>query len=420
MKYPFQYKNNILHCDQLNLRDFATETETPFYLYSQKEIEYNCKIVASYIEEYNLFPCYALKANFNPQLLKIIRQFGFGADIVSEGELLFAGKAGFKSTEIVFAGVGKSYRELELAVSKGVHSLNIESEAELLLLEKITEKLSKKIDISIRVNPDVNAKTHAYISTGMHQNKFGVSEETALKLYDRAAQSKWIDPVGVHVHIGSQITDKDPYLSTARFLCTFIEKLDKRGISIAHIDLGGGIGINYNDPFLNPDKPRSFLEEILPAYMAHLKPMGLKLVAELGRAIIASAGVLISKVMLNKKSPAKNFIIVDAAMTNLIRPSLYQAYHQIVPVVKNNNPEIKADIVGPVCESGDFLAKDRMIQQIAENDLIAIGSAGAYGQVLSSFYNLRPIIKEYLVNGSQVKNIFGGISVEDLAKKYTF
>lgn len=415
MNNPFYFKRDRLFCEQVDLEEFSKTVSTPFYIYSQAEIEYNCDLVWKAAGQAYFQPYYALKANFNPTILKLILNKNFGADIVSGGELYFALKAGFPVDKIVFAGVGKSDEEINLALDNNIHSINIESEEELHRVNFLAKQAGKKQRIAIRINPDIEAKTHPYISTGLHTNKFGISAEQAYKLYLEAASKNALMVEGIHVHIGSQITQESPYLATAEFLINFTKRLKNQNIDIKYIDLGGGIGIDYSNVFDETKPHRTYIKEILQQYIGSFSGLKVKLFAELGRSIVGNAGLLVSKVLLNKQTPLKKFIITDAGMNNLIRPSLYQAKHEIVPLVKNNMPQTTADIVGPVCESSDFFAKDYSIQQMNRGEYMAIGSTGAYSQVLSSNYNLRPTIAEYLVNGNKVNCIFKGHSIEKLA-----
>jgi diaminopimelate decarboxylase len=418
MADSFQYINKRLYCENVDLIEFSKTVQTPYYIYSKKETLDNCQQVLNAGANLDFLPCYALKANYNPGLLKLVRNAGFGADVVSGGELYFALKAGFDPQKIVFSGVGKTIDEIEFAIKTGIHSLNIESAKELKLASAIAGKLRKKVHAAIRVNPDIEAQTHKYISTGLHTNKFGVSVDEAVKLYTEAQNDRWLAPQGIHVHIGSQITSVEPFLKTVKFLNQFKMRLEQSGIEISYIDLGGGIGINYYNDFQNQKNKPDFLTDILQAYLDGFKDSNLKVIVELGRSITGSSGLLISKVLYRKRTPQKNFIIVDAAMNNLIRPSLYNAYHEIVPLELNVGKYEICDIVGPVCESGDFLAKDRKFQSVNQNDLIAVTGAGAYGQALASNYNLRPKISEYLVDSNKVRNIYQGEKIENLAKQF--
>lgn len=417
MPQNFYYKDNHLFCEQTDLQRFAEDHETPFYLYSQQEITANCRLVQQIGQAYDFLPCFALKANYNPSLLTLIRNLGFGADVVSGGELQAALKLGFPPEKIVFAGVGKTGAELELAIRTGIFSINIESLPEFNLLASLAEKYGKKTRIAIRINPDIDAHTHSYISTGKHINKFGVTPEVALELFEQAQQNPWLEADGLHLHIGSQITEAGPFRQAVQFVHTFLARLQQKGIRVKHLDLGGGIGINYHNNFRS-QVPVTYLQEILPHYLAGFKKLNMKLVVELGRSIIASAGVLISRTIYPKENAGKHFLIVDAAMNNLLRPSLYQAYHEIVPLTLHERPQVLYDIVGPVCESGDFLAKDRPLEAIEAGEFIAVAGAGAYGQALSFNYNLRPRIAEYLVNGAEVKTILKRQTIDDILKDY--
>ncbi len=418
MKTSFYYQQQSLYCENTNLNAFAQKQSSPFYLYSKNELLQNCKAITEAGSGSDFLPCYALKANYNPTLLRLIRDMGFGADVVSGGELEFALKIGFPAEKIVFAGVGKSAAEIEFAIQTGIHSLNIESAEELKQTARIAARLQKKVRIALRVNPDIDAHTHAYISTGKHINKFGITIDEALRLYPAAANDPWLNPAGIHVHIGSQITEKGPFLKTVEFLLDFASLLKDRNVPITYLDLGGGIGVNYKNDFRDPDVPNSYISEILPAYINGLKDSGLKLVAELGRSVIATSGLLITQVLYRKQTPLKKFIVVDAAMNNLIRPSLYSAYHEIVPLNLDSQEKETVDVVGPVCESGDFFAKDRAMQPLKQGDFIAITAAGAYGQALASNYNLRPDIPEYLVDGETVLTIYKGRSISDIYDYY--
>ncbi len=417
MKRAFYFKDNHLYCEDVDLQKFSQGVSTPYYLYSAQRIVNNCQTVLDAGKGLDFLPCYALKANYNPQILKIVREMGFGADVVSGGELQFALKAGFPPEKIVFAGVGKQEWEIELAVQTGIHSLNIESEEEFALVCRVTQRLQKTLRVAFRINPDIEAHTHDYITTGRHLNKFGIPLSEALTLYERAAQEKFLQPVGVHVHIGSQILQAKPFLEAAEYLKNVVAEIRRKGLEISTLDLGGGIGIDYEDDFSKPQSNYP-LKEILPQYLQALKDLNVTLAVELGRSIIGDAGILVSRVLYRKQTPLKRFLIVDAAMNNLIRPSLYQAFHPIVPLVHKESPRDTFDVVGPVCESGDFLAKERELPVLEPGDLIAVGGAGAYGQALASVYNLRPLIAEYLVRGDEVQTIFKGQTIEEIAKQY--
>ena len=420
MKILYYNSKGQLCLDKIPLALLCKKIATPFYIYSQAEIQRNCQEVHRLAGGFDFLPCYALKANYNPQLLKLIRTFNFGADVVSAGELYFAKKCGFPANRIVFAGVGKTAAEIEAAIKTGIHSLNIESEAELELLDRITRRLKKQVSVAIRINPDIDPRTHPYISTGLLTNKFGITTELALQLYLQLQGHPYIKTRGIHVHIGSQISRAEPYLQTAGFLLHFRRTLQQKGVEIEFIDLGGGIGLNYQNQLDDAGRSRTYLQSILPKLLGCFKNEPVKLIIELGRSIIGSAGLLISKVLYVKEGPLKKFIIIDAGMNNLIRPSLYHAYHQIVPLTKHERTEEKVDIVGPLCETADVFAKGRKLIALQDGDIIAITGAGAYAQASSSNYNLRPTLMEYLVNGSRVKKIFAGLMIKDIAAKYSW
>ena len=418
--------NKILHYNtngQLQLEGSTFESlcqkfPTPFYLYSSAAIEKNCTQVNEISKDLNLFACYALKANYNPKLIKLIHNYGFGADVVSGGELYFARKAGIPAEKIVFAGVGKTEDEIREAIQLHIHSINIESESELALVERIATELKKTITVAFRVNPDINPQTHPYISTGIHSSKFGIPRDLAMELFQRAARHPYVDPQGIHVHIGSQIDQEDPYLETVEYLLKMKEDLRVRGINISFLDLGGGIGINYQNQLDTDGNDQTYLTHILPKMLKPFQGMKIKLLIELGRSIIGSAGFLVTKVLYIKKTPSKKFIIVDAAMNNLMRPSLYQAHHQILPVSRNSGPTELADVVGPVCETSDFLAREREMPLVKEGDFLVITGAGAYGQALSSIYNLRPTLAEYLIRDKSIETIFEGDTLESIADRF--
>ncbi len=417
MTRAFHYVNDTLFCEQQNLEQLAKKVSTPFYVYSQSRIEHNCQIIKQAGEGLNFLPCYALKANYNPAILQLVQKAGFGADVVSGGELIFALKAGFHPQKIVYAGVGKNDWEIELAIKTGIHSINVESAEEFFKIKEIASRLQRKVALAFRINPDIEASTHEYITTGKHLNKFGITVNEALDLYKKAADDEWLVPLGLHVHIGSQITKIEPFLKTAEYLNQIIRELRAQNLPVTILDLGGGIGIDYEDDFRSEDRTHP-LKELLPGYLQAFKDSGVQLVVELGRSIIGDAGLLVTRVLYRKQTPKKKFLIVDAAMNNLIRPSLYNAYHAIVPLQLAERTVERFDVVGPVCESGDFFAKDRELPVLEQGECLAIVGAGAYGQALASNYNLRPLIPEYLVKDEQVKQIFKGETIEDIANRY--
>ena len=413
-------EQNRLTLENVEFSQLVSEYRTPFYVYSTNEIKRNCQLVHEIGAGFDLNPCYALKANYNPSLVKMIHRYGFGADVVSGGELTFALKCGVPQEQIVFAGVGKTTDELEMAIKLGIHSINVESESELTRIADIARRLQKSVAIAIRINPDIDPETHPYISTGLHTNKFGIAREAAIALFQKASTYEFINPSGLHVHIGSQIASNDPYLQTARFLLDVIKELKTFKIPIHFVDLGGGIGINYDNQIDDGSGSLTYLTRILPSLLAPFKQLGLELFIELGRSIVGSAGFLVTQIQYIKTTPAKKFLIVDAAMNNLIRPSLYQAYHQIVPLHKSAQTTGKVDIVGPVCETSDYFARDRSLPAVREGDYLVITGAGAYGQALGSNYNLRPMIPEYLVDNGSVSTIFPGETIEQISARYSW
>ncbi len=410
--------DNHLTLEQIDLTKMCAEYATPFYLYSTNEIRRNCRLIREIGTGIDLYPCYALKANYNPHLIKLIHSFGFGADVVSAGELTFALKSGIPVDQIVFAGVGKTPAELETAIKLGIHSINIESESELNRIIDITQRHRKSVKIAIRVNPDIDPETHPYISTGLHTNKFGIARSVAMKMFQLAAAQEYIIPSGIHVHIGSQIVSREPYLQTARFLIDTLEELKSMNIRIEYVDLGGGIGIHYENQIDDGVGPLTHLPDILPELLAAFKGLKVKIIIELGRSIVGTAGFLVTQVQYIKTTPAKKFLIVDAAMNNLIRPSLYQAFHQILPLRKSDRDPETVDVVGPVCETSDYLARERLLPPVQEGDFLVVTGAGAYGQALASNYNLRPMIPEYLVDRDTISTIYSGETIEQILDRY--
>ncbi len=391
----FRFINNELYCENVRLQDIAEDIGTPVFVYSKKAIEDKINEYKNAFKSYPTLICYACKANSNLSILKIFNENGFGLDTVSGGEIFKGKLAGFPSDRIVYAGVGKTDEELEFAINEEILSFNVESKEELDVINEIASKLGKKANISIRVNPDVDPKTHPYISTGLKKSKFGIDIEEALDIYKYVKSLKNLNIVGVHCHIGSQIMDISPFKEAVEKVINLINKLKNEGIELQYIDIGGGIGIRYR-PDDNPPKIEELANLILPI----IKDTKLKLILEPGRSLIGEAGVLISKVLFTKDKGDKHFIIVDTGMNDLARPSIYNAYHHIYPL-KLKNEKIKADIVGPICETGDFLALDRYIDNLKRGDYLAIMSAGAYGSSMSSNYNDRPRASEVLVDGDK-------------------
>ena len=395
----FEYKNGELFCEDVPLSKIAEKVGTPFYVYSKAAILDKINQYKEAFKSVDTLICYATKANPNLSILKIAAEEGLGADTVSGGEIYKAIKAGIKPEKIVYAGVGKTDFELDFAVREGILSFNIESKQELDVLNQIAEKRKKKANIAIRVNPDVDPKTHPYISTGLKESKFGIDIDEALDAYKYAAKLENLNIVGIHCHIGSQLLDVSPYKEAIEKVLSLVEKLKKEGINLSHLDIGGGLGIKYK-PEDNPPTPYDLANVILPL----VRDTGLKLIIEPGRSLVGESGALVSKVIFTKKKKSKNFIIVDSGMNDLVRPAMYNAYHHILPI-KPKDEKIVADIVGPICETGDFLALDREIDSLRRGDLLAVMSAGAYGSSMSSNYNVRPRAVEVLVDKDRFKII---------------
>jgi diaminopimelate decarboxylase len=393
--HHFHYQSGVLHAEAVNLSELAAKVGTPFYCYSAATIERHYRVFAGAFADVPSLVCYAMKANSNQAVIKTLALLGAGADVVSEGELKRARAAGIPPEKIMFSGVGKTARELALAVDEDIFCVNVESEPELNLLSKIASAKGRNVHVSLRVNPDVDARTHAKIATGKAENKFGIPMSRARDVYARAAHLPGLEVAGVDVHIGSQITELSPFGDAFSLLADFVRGLRADGHSITHIDLGGGLGIPYRDDNAPPPHPEAYAEIVKRA----TRDLGCRLVFEPGRLIVGNAGILVTRVIYLKQGEAKSFVIVDAGMNDLIRPTLYEAHHEIWPV-RRPDPEAErqvVDVVGPVCESGDFLAQDREMAAIAPDDLLAVMSAGAYGAVQGGTYNSRPLAPEVLV-----------------------
>ena len=405
-----------LHAEEVSLSKVAEKFGTPLYVYSAATIRERYRLFDKSFRGCEHTVCYSVKANSNLSVLRLLAGIGAGFDIVSGGELERVKVAARKAvSKVVFSGVGKQAAEIDAALAAGILLFNVESSSEMELLAARAAHLRKKASFAVRVNPDVAANTHPYISTGLHEHKFGVPWRDASELYRRGGEQDYLEPRGVSVHIGSQITDADPFQEAMERVVSLVRSLRQERFDIRYVDAGGGLGISYEDP-ASVDFGNE-VQQYSKALMKPLKGMGLHLLLEPGRAIIATAGVLLTRVIYRKRNDGKQFVIVDAAMNDLIRPSLYKAYHEIVPVVPG--PAIgrdaePVDIVGPVCESGDFFAHDRKIPGLAEGDLVAILDAGAYGMSLASNYNSRPRAAEVLVEGKRVKLIRRRETMQDL------
>ncbi|MGQ2909266.1 MAG: diaminopimelate decarboxylase [Aliihoeflea sp.] len=395
----FEHRNGVLHAEEVSLLDIAAEVGTPFYCYSTATLERHYTVFANAFADMDALVCYAMKANSNQAVLKTLAKLGAGADVVSEGELRRALAAGIPAEKIVFSGVGKTAREMDFALQAGIHCFNVESEPELELLSERAQAAGKVAPISLRINPDVDAKTHKKISTGKAENKFGIALARASEAYARAAALPGLKIVGVDTHIGSQITELQPFDDAIALMVELVGQLQADGHAIEHIDVGGGLGIPYRIDNAPPPLPDAYAEMV----RRRLKPLGLKVIFEPGRLIAGNAGILVSQVVHLKEGDAKNFLIVDAAMNDLIRPTLYDAFHDIRPVVEQpvDAPRMNVDIVGPVCETGDYLGHDRDLPKMKAGDLICVSTAGAYGAVQAGTYNTRLLVPEVLVSGDR-------------------
>jgi diaminopimelate decarboxylase len=409
--HHFNYQNNELYCEQIRIRDIAEQVGTPFYLYSRQTLVDHYRKLDTAFAAIDHLICYSIKANFNLALCKLLREQGCGADIVSGGELYRALQAGFDPQKIVYAGVGKTAAEIEYALNSNILMFNVESMPEAELINQIAGRLRKKAKLAIRVNPDVDAHTHDYITTGKKENKFGIDYHDAPEFYKIVKRMPNVEVVGMHIHIGSQIETPQPYIDSIKRVIELLNKLRDSGIHISIFNIGGGMGIVYHNEVPLP------ATELAKAILPLVKNLRCQLILEPGRYLVGNAGILIAKVLYLKKTHEKTFIILDAAMTDLIRPSLYDAYHEIQPVQKNNSAQvIEADIVGPVCESGDFFAHDRKIHEVQSGELIAIMSAGAYGFSMASNYNCRPRPAEVLVEDTTYRIVRKREPYEDLMK----
>ena len=394
------------------MTDIARAVGTPFYCYSTATLERHYSVFSKAFADVDAMVCYAMKANSNQAVLKTLGRLGAGVDVVSGGELRRALAAGIPASRIMFSGVGKTVAEMDLALDAGIYCFNVESEPELEVLNARAVREGKKAHVSFRINPDVDARTHAKISTGKKENKFGISFERARAVYAHAATLPGIKVTGIDMHIGSQITDLQPFEEAFKLLRELVDTLRSDGHAIDHVDVGGGLGIPYREDNNPPPLPDAYAEIV----KNQLRELDCKIVMEPGRLIVGNAGILVTEVIYVKDGGSKTFVIVDGAMNDLIRPTLYEAYHEIRPVRISaaNAPRIKADIVGPVCETGDYLALDREMAMPKPGDLLAVGSAGAYGAVQAGTYNTRLLVPEVLVSGDRFHVIRPRTSYEDL------
>jgi diaminopimelate decarboxylase len=409
----FQYRDREMFAEEVPLKRIAQEVGTPAYVYSLATLKRHYRVFDEAFAKVPHIVCFSVKANSNLALLRTFAKQGSGFDIVSGGELFRALKAGGDPKKIVFSGVGKKKEEIEYALATGILMFNVESEEELVALDGIAEGIGKKAPISLRVNPDVDPQTHPYISTGMKKAKFGVDIKKSLEMYKKAASLSHIDVVGVDCHIGSQLTSVTPFVDALAKVREYLDRvlageMKKEGAQIRYLDLGGGLGINYHDE--TPPLP----EEYANAVVQGLEGLNITLILEPGRVIVGNAGILLTEVQYIKETDTKKFVIVDGGMNDLIRPALYGSYQAVQPVVENNGEKILADVVGPICESGDFFAKDREIARPKRGDLLAVMSAGAYGFTMASNYNSHPKPPEVLVDGDKYYVVRKRESLEDL------
>ncbi|OQA91850.1 MAG: Diaminopimelate decarboxylase [Elusimicrobia bacterium ADurb.Bin231] len=403
------YKKNILYMDNSLLNDIADKISTPAYIYSRKKLIENFRKFNGAFSKHNRIICYAVKANANPEILKILAKEGCGCDIVSGGELKLALKCGINPKKIVFAGVGKKDEEIRAALKAGILLFNVESIPELYKINEIAMALGKKAPTGFRVNPDIDAKTHPHITTGMSHNKFGLSLNEAEDGYLLAKTLKNIEISGVHCHIGSQITDPVSFEIASKKISAFINKIEKNSLKLKYIDMGGGLGINYNnDKIIKPKDYAAAITKYLPKNRV--------IILEPGRFMVAETCILVTKIIFVKKTAKKKFIVVDAGMNDLVRPAIYDAFHKIIPLLKRQGEQHNCDVVGPICESSDVFAKDRKLPPVTSGDYLAILCAGAYGYSMSSNYNMRPRPAEILVEGKNWKVIRKRETLEDILK----
>ncbi|MBI1787301.1 MAG: diaminopimelate decarboxylase [Acidobacteria bacterium] len=403
------YTHSTLYLESVALSDIAKRTATPVYVYSAGLIRANYR---AYDESFGPLPhdvCYAVKANSSLAILSLLAKMGSGFDIVSAGELFRVLKAGGDPSRVVFSGVGKTAGEVDYALAQGIHSFNCESEAELALIDAMSVRRGVKADFALRVNPDVDAATHPYISTGLRDHKFGIDIAEAPAVYERARRFSNLTAAGVSCHIGSQLLDTDPVMEAVDKVLRLAEELRAAGLAIRHVDFGGGLGVAYKAGDETPQ-----IREFVAALKRKVEGRDLAVMVEPGRSIVGPAGVLLTRVLYRKKTGSKEFVVVDAAMNDLLRPSLYKAHHEIIPLRQSGHGTIVADVVGPVCETGDFLARDREVANVAPGDLLAVCTAGAYGFVLASNYNSRTRPPEALVDGADWRLIRARESYDDL------
>jgi diaminopimelate decarboxylase len=406
----FEYKNGELYGEDVPVGHIAKAVGTPVYVYSYKTLERHFLVFDGAFKGIPHITCYSCKANSNIAILRVMGGLGGGTDIVSGGELYRALQAGISPQKIVFSGVGKTEEEIKSAVKAGILMINVESADELAATRRVARGMKKKVPLSVRVNPQIDAKTHPYITTGLKKNKFGVLWDEAYRLYHEMQADEYLDPIGISSHIGSQILELGPFIEAIQSLKKMVLQLREEGIPIAYIDIGGGLGITYKDEL--PPQPGDYGKII----EKELKGMGLTVILEPGRVLVGNSGILVTQLLYRKQGPGKTFYIVDGAMNDLVRPAFYDAYHEIIPVNRETGTDIKTDIVGPICESGDFFAKDRNVADLQRGEFLAIMGAGAYGFSMSSNYNSRRRAAEVLVKGKEFFVIRKRESFKDLIR----
>lgn len=420
--HDFRYVDGKLFCEGVSIETLAKRHGTPLYVYSQNTLSQHFQKLDNALGELDHLVCFAMKSNSNQAVLRVLANLGAGFDIVSEGELRRAQAAGADPGKCVFAGVGKTEEEIRYALEAGIYSFNVESEAELERINRVAQKMRRKAPVAVRVNPNVDAGTHAKITTGTYENKFGIAFEQIEGVYARASKLKNLHLRGLQMHIGSQLTEVKPFETAVSKVIPLVRKLAAK-YQFEFFSIGGGLGIMYRDALASGDQkwwgrpeaqniltPQKYADTLVPL----LKPLGLRILIEPGRFISGNSGILVTRVEYIKKTGKKNFVIVDAAMNDLIRPAFYDSYHEIVPVRRGPGKPVPSDVVGPICESGDFFCKDRPLTKVGEGDLVALLSAGAYGSVMGSNYNTRGLPAEVLINGKKSALVRERQKVEDI------
>jgi diaminopimelate decarboxylase len=409
--HDFHYRGDELFCEEAPIRQITEQVGTPCYIYSHRTLIRHFQAFDQAFKAIPHIVAFAMKSNSNLTVLRLLAKEGSGADIVSGGELFRALTAGIAPNKIVFAGVGKSKEEIRYALESDILMFNVESPGELQQINEVAGSMGLRAKVALRINPDIDPQTHPYISTGLKKSKFGIGADRALEEFDAAGSLPHIEVVGVHSHIGSQLTQVTPFVDALKKAIALIQTLQAKGVHIQYLNIGGGLGITYSDE--TPPHPKQLAEAISPL----LQTVSCQIIMEPGRSIVGNAGILVTKVLYNKESADKHFVIVDAAMNDLLRPSLYEAHHDIQPVIKKESSVVNTvDVVGPICESGDFLAKDRKMPQSQPGDLLAVMSAGAYGFTMASNYNSRPRVPEVLVKGKDITVIRKRENYEDLIR----